>query len=677
MAVNLSPVGGVAAQFFDNNGVILTGGKIFTYTAGTTTPQATYTSANGATAHSNPIILDASGRVPSGEIWLTDGLSYKFLLKDANDVLIGTYDNIVGINANFINYTGEQEIQTATANQTVFTLTTMQYQPGTNSLSVFVDGVNQYGPGAQYAYVETDADTVTFVSGLHVGASVKFTTSQLNTSGGVDASQVSYDPPFTGSVATNVEAKLAETVSVMDFGAVGDGIVDDTTAIAAAHATGKPVFYPYGTYKHVGYFPECEGGIIGEGWSANNGAKTTKIVFYNCTDTSKAAIKLKESSPKSNFFRIENIQFIASSWDAVTGCLGFGLEAGNSPVIVKNFYIQAFKRNNIFLHHDATLNGPYESLFENVVSVYSGEHGCVVGNGANSLTFINYQGKWNGAPAWSTPPTVAGTHDGFYVIGTIAGYPSYTPQAINILGGDCSYNSRYGWTFFEMNDSSSVMPGYAEDNLVKEAYIGTSVSNCFINFNAVKGGIDNIVNDQLYSFYFITNAFYLGGKQFHPANNVNLVQNPTLPDVDFTAGPTYINAPSRQQFISRNNSFSISTFLRSNATPDGTAVNPATESVSYYGGGGAYAIGIGTGSRHLKIQNNVVRLPDLYYQATSTGWSASSVARFIDSAAPVAGTWTQGDIVFNETPTAGGFIGWVCVTGGTPGTWKTFGAISA
>jgi hypothetical protein len=45
--------------------------------------------------------------------------------------------------------------------------------------------------------------------------------------------------------------------------------------------------------------------------------------------------------------------------------------------------------------------------------------------------------------------------------------------------------------------------------------------------------------------------------------------------------------------------------------------------------------------------------------------------------APSTGTWNQGDMVYNTAPAAAGYIGWVCVTTGTPGVWKGFGLIQA
>jgi hypothetical protein len=48
-----------------------------------------------------------------------------------------------------------------------------------------------------------------------------------------------------------------------------------------------------------------------------------------------------------------------------------------------------------------------------------------------------------------------------------------------------------------------------------------------------------------------------------------------------------------------------------------------------------------------------------------------------DSSAPASGTWQRGDVVYNTGAAAEGYVGWVCVTAGTPGTWKGFGAIEA
>jgi hypothetical protein len=95
MAVNLSPIGN-AQQFFDNNGIPLNGGLLYTYQAGSTTALTTYTDINGAIPNSNPIVMDASGRL-SNEVWLTYGFNYKFVLQNSVGSVIGTYDNIYGI----------------------------------------------------------------------------------------------------------------------------------------------------------------------------------------------------------------------------------------------------------------------------------------------------------------------------------------------------------------------------------------------------------------------------------------------------------------------------------------------------------------------------------------------------------------------------------------------------
>ena len=95
MAVNLSPIGN-GFQFFNNDGLPLNAGKIFTYQAGSTTPLSTFTDSSGLIANTNPIILGTDGRPPS-TIWLTEGFFYKFVLKTSADVTIQTYDNLYGI----------------------------------------------------------------------------------------------------------------------------------------------------------------------------------------------------------------------------------------------------------------------------------------------------------------------------------------------------------------------------------------------------------------------------------------------------------------------------------------------------------------------------------------------------------------------------------------------------
>jgi len=151
-AVSLSPVFN-AWQGFSDSGIPLSGGLLYTYLAGSTTPVATYTTSAGNIANSNPIVLSAGGRPPN-EIWLARGTSYKFALQDALANPIATYDNIAAAAAS--------EIFTATQGQTVFN-TAGTYASGT--LLVSLNGAVQVF-GVDY----TDAPTaITMATGLNAG----------------------------------------------------------------------------------------------------------------------------------------------------------------------------------------------------------------------------------------------------------------------------------------------------------------------------------------------------------------------------------------------------------------------------------------------------------------------------------------------------------------------------
>lgn len=200
MSVNLSPFAGAGQQFFDNNGDVLSGGKLFTYQAGTTTPATTYTSATGLVANANPIILDSAGRM-TNEVWLTEGASYKFILKTSTDVQLGSYDNVEGVN-DFGGFT-------ATGGAALI-------------------GADDANGGTLWTTVQGFINRITGSSG---------------------AATVRYNYGATGSVTRDVQAKFRDCVYVTDFtGADPTGAASSTSAFQNALNTGKTVIVPDGTY---------------------------------------------------------------------------------------------------------------------------------------------------------------------------------------------------------------------------------------------------------------------------------------------------------------------------------------------------------------------------------------------------------------------------------------------
>lgn len=78
-------------SFTDSAGVPLAGGQLYSYVAGTTTPQVTYSDAAGTIPNTNPIVLNARGEAL---MWFGAGMSYKLVLKDASGNVLWTADGI-------------------------------------------------------------------------------------------------------------------------------------------------------------------------------------------------------------------------------------------------------------------------------------------------------------------------------------------------------------------------------------------------------------------------------------------------------------------------------------------------------------------------------------------------------------------------------------------------------
>ena len=179
----------------------------------------------------------------------------------------------------------------ATAGQTVFSGVgedgnTLAYSASRES--VFINGAYQQ---RGVDYTADDASSITVTPALLVGDVVDVHC--VNNAAGVatdQASGVYFTQSGAGALARTVDSKLKDVVSVKDFGAVGDGVADDTAEIQAAAdycvANQRSLHFPAGTYlvrQRIRFTGATNIAITGEGLC------NSRIHLYSLTGTDAAA----------------------------------------------------------------------------------------------------------------------------------------------------------------------------------------------------------------------------------------------------------------------------------------------------------------------------------------------------------------------------------------------------
>jgi len=166
----------------------------------------------------------------------------------------------------------------------------------------------------------------------------------------INASQVVYDPAGTGAVATTVQDKLRESVSVKDFGAVGNGVADDTAAIQAAINASTVVYIPEGTYLISGPITINSAAVSG-GQRTIYGASRERSVIRATTSNSR----LENNVLRHDAITLENFTFDGNN--IATGGVSLGVNgsvgtlAASSADVLSNLKVVQCVNSGVVMNY--------------------------------------------------------------------------------------------------------------------------------------------------------------------------------------------------------------------------------------------------------------------------------------------------------------------------------------
>jgi hypothetical protein len=449
-------------------------------------------------------------------------------------------------------------------------------------------------------------------------------------------------------------------LNIVDFGAVGDGVTDDTNAFVACLNSnptldGFDVLIPPGTYRidnsalyftrRIRFFGNTRETSILDFSQANNNVVNAP---YN------AHIIFVHSDNIAGTSSYTDPIVLPSGWVGDYGEMGglFDLKILCNPAIIQGtgvFYNVAANSTNILVQnanlHNIVIAATTDNLQTRGGAV--GPSGLDIGGNSNNGVYINIKAQF------------AVNGDGIHTSGANA-------NANLFLHPDSSVNKGWG-----VNDTSgegnTYVQGHTFDNLYGAYRTRPASTNrsAFVSpYTEYGQGTENSNT----SFEMNSRAIILGAQG-------------QTPDGDFPAITAELDGLVAHQTLS----------VMNQADTEDT--------------GGTYGrLGRGilelrsTDGKKLEIKRTDSAYTGLYYDGNTVvlyknvalgaitpskpfypnGFALDqNHSQDARATVPTTGTWVQGQVVWNTAPTAGGFAGWICTASGTPGTWKTFGVISA
>ena len=462
----------------------------------------------------------------------------------------------------------------------------------------------------------------------------------------------------TGASLRTVQSKLRDFVSVKDFGAVGDGVTDDSAAFVALlnsnpSSPGFDVFIPAGTYKinsaalyftrRIRFF--------------GNSRETTILDFSQSNSVVnapyKAHIIFVHSNNIAGTSTFANPITLPLGWVGNYGELGglFDLTVKCNPSVIGGngvFFNVAANSNNILVR-DANLHNIVVAAAATNLQTRGGAvgpSGVDIGGNSNNGVYINLKAQY------------AVNGDGIHINGSDG-------NANLFLHPDASFNKGWG-----VNDASSLgntfSQGHTSDNLYGAYRSRPASANraTFLSPYAEGGqGTDNL--NTIYEMS--ARAIIVGAQGATPDGNFPAITG----ENDGLVARATVSVMDAADTEDTGGTFGrVGRGLLSMRTTDGLLLELKRESSAYTGlFYGANTPVLFNNTSNGAIDNTKPYFPNGFALNPNSSQNAAA-------AAPTTGSWVRGQIVWNISPSAGGFAGWICTTGGTPGTWRTFGAIS-